>query len=111
MALKRGDIHWVAFPKREPRGVEIEKTRPCIIVSHTNVNEYRKTVVVVPLTHGSREAPPIIITIASGGENSKAVCDQIVAVDKRRVGEEVLGSLTQNELAYLEECLRRVIGL
>jgi len=47
------------------------------------LNEYRKTVVVVPLTHGSREAPPVIITIASGGENSKVVCDQIVAVDKQ----------------------------
>jgi mRNA interferase MazF len=110
MALQRGDIHWVVFPQREPRGVEIEKTRSCIIVSYTGVNEYRNTVVVVPLTTGSREAPPIIITIASVGNNSKAVCDQIVAVDKRRVGEKV-GSLTQKELAYFEECLRKVLGL
>ena len=110
MALQRGDIHWVVFPQREPRGVEIEKTRPCIIVSYTGVNEYRNTVVVVPLTTGSQEAPPIIITIASVGNNSKAVCDQIVAVDKRRVGEKV-GSLTQKELAYFEECLRKVLGL
>ena len=80
-------------------------------ILHTRVNEYRKTVVVVPLTHGSREALPVIISIASGGDNSKAVCDQIVAVDKRRVGEEAVGSLTQNELAYFEECLRRVLGL
>ncbi len=110
MALQRGDIHWVAFPQREPRGLEIEKTRPCIIVSYTGANEYRKTVVVVPLTTGSYEAPPIIINIASAGKNSKAVCDQVVAVDKRRVGEK-LGSLTQKELAYLEECLRKVLGL
>jgi mRNA-degrading endonuclease toxin of MazEF toxin-antitoxin module len=65
--------------------------------------EYRKIVVVVPLTHGSRVAPPVIISIASGGDNSKAVCDQIVAVEKHRVGEQAVGSLTQNELAYLEE--------
>jgi mRNA interferase MazF len=110
MAIRRGDIHWIAFPQREPQGAEIETTRPCVIVSHTEVNEFRKTVVVVPLTHGSREAPPVIISIASGGENSKAVCDQIVAVDKRRVGEKV-GSLTQKELAYFEECLRKVLGL
>jgi mRNA interferase MazF len=110
MALNRGDIHWVAFPKREPRGVEIEKSRPCIIVSHTGVNELRGTAVVVPLTTGSREAPPIIIAITSAGKKSKAVCDQIVAVDKRRVGERV-GSLTQEELGYFEECLRKVLGL
>jgi mRNA interferase MazF len=110
MAFKRGDIHWIAFPQREPRGVEIEKSRPCIIVSHTGVNEYRNTVVAVPLTTGSREAPPIIIAIPSAGHNSKAVCDQIVAVDKRRVGKRV-GSLTQKELSYFEECLRKVLGL
>jgi mRNA interferase MazF len=110
MALKRGDIHWVAFPQREPRGVEIEKTRPCIIVSHTGVNEYRKTVVIVPLTKGSKEAAPIIIEIPSAGDESKAVCDQIVAVDKRRIGERI-GSLTLKEIAYFEECLRKVLGL
>jgi mRNA interferase MazF len=110
MALRRGDIHWIAFPQREPQGSEIEKTRPCIIVSHTEANEFRKTIVVVPLTHGSKEAPPLIIAITAGGDNSKAVCDQIVAVDKRRVGEKV-GSLSQKELAYLEECLRKVLGL
>jgi mRNA interferase MazF len=110
MTLQRGDIHWVEFPQRQPRGVEIEKTRPCIIVSHTGANELRKTVVVVPLTTGSREAPPIIIGIASAGKGSKAVCDQIVAVDKRRVGEKV-GSLTLKEIAYFEECLRKVLGL
>lgn len=110
MTLRRGDIHWVAFPHREPPGSEIEKNRPCVVVSHTGANEYRKTVVVVPLTNGSREAPPIIIGIASAGADSKAVCDQIVAVDKRRVGKKI-GSLTQKELTYFEECLRKVLGL
>src|SRR5271163_1985616 len=75
MDLVRGDIHWVSFPKREPRGAEIEKDRPCIIVSHQKANMFRKTVVVVPLTHGSKDAPPIIISILSGGYDSKAICD------------------------------------
>lgn len=110
MSLIRGDVHWVAFPQRDPPGSEIEKSRPCIIVSHTGVNEYRKTVVVVPLTSGSKEAPPIIIAVSSASADSKAVCDQIVAVDKRRVGKKA-GSLTQKELAYFEECLRKVLGL
>jgi mRNA interferase MazF len=110
MSLKRGDVHWVALPAREPSGSEIEKSRPCVIVSHTGVNDYRKTVVVVPLTNGSKEAPPIIIAVSSAGAESKAVCDQIVAVDKKRVGEKV-GSLTQQELAYFEESLRKVLGL
>jgi mRNA interferase MazF len=110
MDLVRGDIHWVSFPKREPRGAEIEKDRPCIIVSHQNANMFRKTVVVVPLTHGSRDAPPIIISIPSGGHDSKAICDQIVAVDKARIGRKY-GSLTLQELQYFEDSLRSVLGL
>jgi len=110
MDFIRGDIHWVSFPKREPPGAEIEKDRPCIIVSHQKANMFRKTVVVVPLTHGSKDAPPIIISIPSGGQASKAVCDQIVAVDKARMGDKV-GTLTLQELEYFEDSLRSVLGL
>jgi len=110
MDLIRGDIHWVSFPKRDPCGAEIEKDRPCIIVSHWKANTFRKTVVVVPLTHGSKDAPPIIISIPSGGQDSKAICDQIVAVDKTRVGMKY-DSLTSHELEYFEDSLRSVLGL
>jgi mRNA-degrading endonuclease toxin of MazEF toxin-antitoxin module len=71
---------------------------------------FRKTVVVVPLSHGSKDAPPIIISIPSGGQDSKAICDQIVAVDKARVGKKY-GSLTAHEFAYFEDSLRSVLGL
>jgi mRNA interferase MazF len=108
--FKRGDIHWVAFPQQQPKGAEIEKSRPCIILSFARVSEFRKTVVVVPLTNGSRDAPPLIVRIPSAGINSKAICDQIVAVDKFRVGKK-LGSLTPEELKYFEECMRKVLGL
>jgi len=110
MSFVRGDIHWVSFPERQPPGAEIEKDRPCIIVSHREASVYRKTVVVVPLTHGAKDAPPIIISIASGGRDSKAICDQIVAVDKARIGRKV-GSLNAQELTYFEDSLRSALGL
>ena len=110
MSFIRGDIHWVSFPHRVPRGTEIEKDRPCIVVSHQKANLFRKTVVVVPLTHGSKDAPPIIISIPSGGAESKAICDQILSVDKKRIGKKV-GSLTMSELDYFEESLSAVLCL
>jgi mRNA interferase MazF len=110
MSPRRGDVHWVEFPIRDPHGAEIEKARPCVVVSLTGVNEIRRTVIVVPLTHGSREAPPIVIAIGSQGADSKAVCDQLVAVDKRRIGKKV-GVLTPSELTKLEESMRKVLGL
>ncbi len=42
--------------------------------------------------------------------SSKAVCDQFVAVDKRRIGKKI-GALTPAELALLEDSLRKVLGL
>ena len=110
MSFTRGDIHWVKFPQRSPRGAELEKTRPCIIVSHKQASEYRKTVAVVPLTTGSKDAPPIIISLPSGGQNSKAVCDQILSVDKLRIGEKC-GTLSAGDLAFFEDSLRAVLGL
>ena len=67
MNLTRGDIHWIDLPDRDPKGAEIEKRRPCVILSLTGVNAHRKTVVVVPLTTKQKDAPPILISVPSGG--------------------------------------------
>lgn len=110
MEFKRGDIYWVAFPQRQPKGAEMEKARPCVVLSYARASVFRKTLVVVPLTLGSRDAPPVIVSLPSAGAGSKAVCDQIAAVDKRRVGNRI-GSLAADEFELLEECLRKVLGL
>jgi mRNA interferase MazF len=110
MSPKRGDIHWISLPARDPKGAEIEKTRPCVILSLSGANAHRKTVVVVPLTSQQRDAPPVVISVPSAGQNSKAVCDQLPAVDVRRVLER-LGSLSLQDMERLEDCIRRVLGL
>jgi mRNA-degrading endonuclease toxin of MazEF toxin-antitoxin module len=108
--IRQGDIYWVAHPSRTPHGSEISKTRPAIILSRTKTNAIRKTVIVVPLTHGQKESPPIVILVASAGPDSRAVCDQVSAVDKARLGNKI-GSLTSHELSYLKQCLRKLMDL
>lgn len=71
MNLTRGDIHWIDLPDRDPKGAEIEKRRPCVILSLTGVNAHRKTVVVVPLTTKQKDAPPILISVPSGASTRK----------------------------------------
>lgn len=110
MSLRRGDIHWVSLPVRDPRGAEIEKTRPCVILTLTGANAFRKTIVVVPLTSQQRDAPPVVISVPSAGKDSKAVCDQLLAVDTRRVLDK-RGSLSIEDMERLEESIRRVLGL
>ena len=110
MSLKRGDIHWVDFPKRDPKGSEIEKTRPCVILSLSSVNNLRRTVVVVPLTSSPEPVPPVAIAVPSAGPDSVAVCDQVTAMDKRRVKNRS-GSLSARDLQAIEQSVRLVLGL
>lgn len=69
-------------------GSEINKTRPCIVVSPDEINNLR-TVIVVPLTSTDKPLPtrvPIKATLKSGLKNdSYAVLDQIKTVDKSRL--------------------------
>ena len=108
--FKRGDIYWVELPNRDPRGSEIEKTRPCVIVSMTEANALRRTVVCLPLTSSPEPAPPVAIAVPSAGPDSVAVCDQIAAIDKRRLKRRV-GALSLADLREVEKSLRLILVL
>ena len=108
--MLRGDIHWVDFSKRDPKGSEIEKTRPCVILSLSAVNKLRRTVVVIPLTSSPVPVPPIAIAVPSAGPDSVAVCDQVTAVDKRRVKNRS-GSVDADDMKAIEQSVRLVLGL
>ena len=98
------------IPGRLPEGREIAKTRPCVVISVSALNRARSTVIMAPLTSNGRSAPPLAISLPSAGKNTVVVCDQIFAVDKRRIRNKV-GVLSQQDLAALEESLRIVLGL
>lgn len=70
-------------------GVEINKSRPVIIVSNDWINQHSQLLVIVPLTSNIKRVSPsqVIITQGSGGldYDSKAVTDQIRAIDKSRI--------------------------
>jgi mRNA interferase MazF len=107
----RGDIHWVELPARAPEGREINKTRPCIIVSATGLNRHRSTILMVPLsTTANKPHRPLSIPITSTPKPSIAVCDQLLAVDRARVGQR-LTTLSAGELQDLNESLRLILSL
>src|SRR5215469_17590801 len=103
--VRRGEISWVNLDPTQ--GSEIRKTRPAIVVTADPLNRARRTVVVVPLSTGPQPRPPIVVPIPSAGENSVAVCDQVRAVDKRRLTRNE-GRLSAVDLRSVEDGLRRV---
>jgi mRNA interferase MazF len=109
LPVERGSIYWVALDPIQ--GAEIAKTRPCIVMSASEINLHRKTVVVVPLTTTSLAAvPPLLVAMPSAGVSSKARVEQIRAVDKTRLQRKI-GRLGAPDLQTLELALRQVLRL
>lgn len=103
---KRGEIYWVQLDPTA--GSEIRKTRPCVVLSVNPINAGRRSVVVVPFTSKGPERLPLVIELESA--NSFAVCDQIRAVSKQRLGRQH-GTLSNEDLTKLETNLKIVLGL
>jgi mRNA interferase MazF len=64
-------------------GSEIKKTRPCLIVSPPEIHDYRRTVIVVPMTSGGFEAP-YRIPVRFDGKSGLILPDQIRTLDRKR---------------------------
>jgi len=82
MVLKRGEIWLVNLDPTV--GSEIEKTRPCLVISPPEMHNHLRTAIVAPMTTGSRPAP-FRIAVRHSGKAGLILLDQIRAVDKTRL--------------------------
>jgi mRNA interferase MazF len=82
-------------------GSEIQKTRPCIIVSPNEMNDNLQTVVIAPMTSTSRKYPTRV-KVKHNSQEGLIVIDQIRTIDKIRIVK-VFSSLTEKEI---HECKR-----
>jgi mRNA interferase MazF len=82
MVLKRGEIWLVNLDPTV--GSEIQKTRPCLIISPPEMHDHLRTAIVAPMTTGSRPAP-FRIAVRHSGKSGLILLDQIRAVDKTRL--------------------------
>jgi mRNA interferase MazF len=93
--VSRGDIWLVNLDPTV--GSEIQKSRPCVIISPPEMHDYLRTVIVAPMTTGSKPAP-FRIPISHQGKRGLILLDQIRAVDKTRLAKK-LGAVTGKTLA------------
>ncbi len=85
-------------------GSEMKKTRPCVIISPNEMNNYLQTIVVAPMTSSSKSYPTRV-EINHNKKKGWIVVDQIRTVDRQRIIK-VLGDLTENETAKIKDVLR-----
>jgi mRNA interferase MazF len=109
VAARRGDV---VLARLDPTlGVEIKKTRPVIVLSNDAINHFAELAVVVPLTKNTVRLSPSHTLIPTGlAFPSKALTEQIRAVDKRRLIRR-LGRLTPELLAQVERAVKNTLGL
>ncbi len=73
-AVRRGDVYLVAH--NPVRGREMQKTRPCAVVSPDELNAHLRTFVVVPLTTGTHRYP-FRLPCRFAGKSGFLVLDQL----------------------------------
>jgi mRNA interferase MazF len=93
MVAKRFDVFLVNL---DPTiGSEIQKTRPCVIVSPDEMNRYISTVIIAPMTTRGRIYPTRVICQFQG-KDGQIVLDQIRTVDKSRLVKKI-GQISEDE--------------
>ena len=80
--MKRGEV-WLAA--LDPTvGSEIQKTRPCLVLSPDEMNAHLRTAIVAPMTTGSRPAP-FRVAVTFKGKAGLILPDQLRTIDKARL--------------------------
>ena len=89
-------------------GSEIRTTRPCVVVSPSEMHDHLRTVLVAPMTAGGRGAP-FRIGINHGGRRGLILLDQVRAVDKTRLAKRV-GVVSARTLSATLSTLQEVFA-
>src|SRR4030095_1370349 len=80
--MTRGEVYLVRL---DPTlGSEIQKTRPCVIVSPDELNSHLRTVIVAPLTTAGRDYP-WRVRCQFQRRSGYVVLDQLRTVDRERL--------------------------
>ncbi len=92
------------------QGVEIQKTRPCLVISPDEMNQHLRTVIIAPMTTVTRPYPTRV-AVRFQGKRGQVALDQLRAVDRQRLVR-MLGAVSaktaQDVSATLLEMFSRV---
>ena len=85
-------------------GSEIQKARPCVVISPNEMNRNLQTVVIAPMTTSSKNYPTRIM-VRHNNKRGWVILDQIRTIDKQRIQKE-LGMLSKTEIKVVKAILK-----
>ena len=106
MVVNRFDVY---LTNLDPTvGSEIQKTRPCLIISPDEMNRHIRTVIVAPMTTAGIDYPTRI-TCQFNKKKGHIVLDQIRTIDKTRLVKK-LGTLDSETQLKVISVLQRLFA-
>ena len=104
--MKRGEIWLVNLDPSVDS--EIQKSRPCVVVSPAELNDMLRTVIVAPMTYKGFVAP-FRVPVTHAGTKGQIVLDQLRTVDKLRLVKK-LGAVSAKTLTSVLVTLQEVFA-
>ena len=102
--MRRGEIWLVHLDPTV--GSEINKARPCVVISPAELNDNLRTVIVAPMTSKGFTAP-FRVPVTHAGKRGLIVLDQLRTVDKVRLAKK-LGAVSAKALTATLMTLQEV---
>lgn len=106
VGIHRFDVYLVALDPT--KGREINKTRPCLVISPDELNENIGTVIIAPMTTKGRMYPTRI-SVRFLKKDGHVVLDQIRTIDKSRLVKK-LGKISASEAEVVLKVLQQLFA-
>lgn len=103
--LLQYEVYWISLDPTQ--GSEIAKTRPAVVISPNEMNQFLRTVIIVPITSTVKSYPWRIDCVIAE-RNGSIATDQVRVVDKARIGSRI-GKLSKAEIFQLKEILKQML--
>jgi len=103
--VKQYDVFWVNLDPVE--GYEMSKTRPCVVISPNEMNDYLKTVTIAPLT-SNLTSIFWRVSVFVDGQDGMIALDHIPSISKSRL-HNFIGSLQASEIKGVKNTIKAML--
>jgi len=105
MVINQYEVYLVDLDPTQ--GSEIQKTRPCLVISPNEMNHFINTIIIAPMTTKSHKYPTRI-EINFENKNGWIVLDQIRTIDKSRLIKK-MGKIDKKTIQKVKDTLREML--
>ena len=103
--MKQYDVYWVDL--NPTSGSEVNKTRPCVIISPDEMNLHLNTVIIAPLTT-TIKSYPFRINCMFVKKKASIALDQIRTIDKVRI-QKYIGRLNLPTIEGIKSIIKEML--